>query len=188
MKFHKVKEVSVLPDLRLSVQFANGTTKIYDAAPLIRRLPAFAALEDEVLFGSVEVNQGGYGIIWNDELDLYCDELWDIGVEVATPFDDLMSFSDVSELWGLSESTLRKVITYGKIVSGVDARKYGKQWVVNLDAMSREYGDPVGERSMGFLAAKRWVRSGEYVHSTLGEKRLLRRRRLSRANSNFCER
>ena len=78
MKFHKVKEVSVLPGLRLSVQFANCTTKIYDTAPLIRYLPAFAALEDEVLFGSVEVNQGGDGTVWNDELDLSCDELWGI--------------------------------------------------------------------------------------------------------------
>lgn len=139
MKFHKVKEVSVLPGLRLSVQFANCTTKIYDTAPLIRYLPAFAALEDEVLFGSVEVNQGGDGTVWNNELDLPCDELWDVGLEMATLFDDLMSFSDVSE------STLRKAITYGKIVSGTDARKYGKQWVVNLNAMSCEYGDPVDE-------------------------------------------
>lgn len=92
-----------------------------------------------MLFGSVEVNQGGDGTVWNDELDLPCDELWDVGLEMATLFDDLMSFSDVSE------STLRKAITYGKIVSGADARKYGKQWVVNLNAMSREYGNPVGE-------------------------------------------
>ncbi len=129
------RDVSALPGMRLSVQFANGTAKTHDVAPLTRLLPAFAALEDEVLFGNAEV----YGIVWNDELDLFCDELWNIGSEMATLFDDLMSFSDVSE------STLRKVITYGKIVSGVDARKYGKQWVVNLDAMSREYGDPVGE-------------------------------------------
>ena len=144
MKFHKVKDVSALPGMRLSVQFANGTTKIYDVAKLKRRFPVFAALEDEALFGSVTVDQGGYGIVWNDELDLSCDELWDNGEEVATPFDGLMSFSDASELWGLSESTLRKAITYGKIVPGVDARKYGKQWVVNRDAMSREYGEPVG--------------------------------------------
>ena len=135
MKLHKVKGVSVLPGLRLSVQFANCTTKIYDTAPLIRCLPAFAALEDEVC----EVNQSRDGTVWNDELDLPCDELRDIGVEATTPFDDLMSFSDVSE------STLRKAITYGKIVSGTDARKYGKQWVVNLNAMSCEYGDPVDE-------------------------------------------
>ncbi|MGN8690295.1 DUF2442 domain-containing protein [Atopobiaceae bacterium HCP3S3_F7] len=144
MNFHKIKDVSALPGLKLSVQFANGTTKIYDVSPLERRFPAFKALEDETLFDCVEVDQGGYGIVWNDELDLSCDELWDNGVEVATPFDGLMSFSDASELWGLSESTLRKAIAYGKIVPGVDARKYGKQWVVNRDAMVREYGEPVG--------------------------------------------
>lgn len=78
MKFHKVRDVSALSGMRLSVQFANGTTKIYDVAPSIRRLPVSAALEDESLFGSVEVNQGGYGIVWDDALDLYCDELWGI--------------------------------------------------------------------------------------------------------------
>ena len=57
--------------------------------------------------------------------------------------DELMSFSDASELWGLSESALRKAVSYGKIVPGVDARKYGKQWVVTCEAMTREYGEPV---------------------------------------------
>ncbi len=28
--FHKVKSVSALPDYRLSVQFSEGITKIYD--------------------------------------------------------------------------------------------------------------------------------------------------------------
>ena len=142
MLFHKVKDVAALPDMMLSVQFANGATKLYDVKPLTVRFPAFAQLADELLFGSVEVDQGGYGIIWNDDLDLSCDELWDNGVEVKTPFDGLMAFSDASELWGLSESTLRKAVSYGKIVPGVDARKYGKQWVVTRDAMSREYGRP----------------------------------------------
>lgn len=142
MKLHKVKDVSALPDMKLSVQFANGTTKIYDVRPLEQRFAAFKALEDEALFGSVVVDQGGNGIIWNDDLDLSYDELWKEGAEVATPFDGLMSFSDASELWGLSESTLRKAIAYGKIVPGIDARKFGKQWVVNRSAMSREYGDP----------------------------------------------
>lgn len=142
MKFHKVRDVSALPGMRLSVQFANGTTKIHDVAPPIRLLPAFAALEDEVLLGRVEVNRGGYGIVWNDELDLACDELRGIGVEAATPFDGLMSSSDVSELWGLSESTPRKAITYGKIDPCAGARKYGKQRVVNLDAMSARVRRP----------------------------------------------
>ena len=143
MKFHKIKEVSALDDLKLSIQFANGITKIYDVASLMRRFSAFKLLKDESLFRDVVVDQGGYGIIWNDDLDLSCDEIWENGTEVATPFDGLISFSDASELWGLSESTLRKAVAYGKIVPGVDARKYGKQWIVNRDAMMREYGNPV---------------------------------------------
>ncbi len=37
MKFHQVKDVSALTGLQLSVQFTNGTTKIYDVALLMRR-------------------------------------------------------------------------------------------------------------------------------------------------------
>jgi hypothetical protein len=143
MLFHKVKDVAPLPGMQLTVQFANGVTKLYHVKPLMERFPVFGALEDEGLFASVEVDQGGYGIVWNDDLDLSCDELWEHGVEVETPFDGLMSFADASELWGLSESTLRKAVSYGKIVPGVDARKFGKQWVVSREAMGREYGEPV---------------------------------------------
>lgn len=138
--FHKVKNVSAMPDYRLSVQFCEGVTKIYDAKPLFERLPAFAALQNEELFWGVAVDVGGYGIVWNDELDLSCDELWENGVRVATPFDGLMAFSDATELWGLNESTLRKAVTYGKLVNGVDVCKFGKQWVVSIEAMNREYG------------------------------------------------
>ena len=88
----------------------------------------------------MSVDVGGYGIVWNDDLDLSCDELWENGVQVDTPFDGLMSFGDATELWGLNESTLRKAISYGKLVNGVDVCKFGKQWVVSVDAMKREYG------------------------------------------------
>ena len=119
MMFHKIKNVAALPDYRLSVQFSEGVTKIYDVKPLFEKLPVFAALKDDVqTFYSVSVDIGGYGIVWNDELDLSCDELW-----------------------GLNESTLRKAISYGKLVDGVDVCKFGKQWVVSMSAMQREYGN-----------------------------------------------
>ena len=140
--FHKVKNVNALPDYKLSVQFCEGVTKIYDLKPLFEKLPVFSYfMEHEDEFFAVTVDIGGYGIIWNDDLDLSCDELWDKGVQVDTPFDGLMSFADATQLWGLNESTLRKAITYGKLVSGVDVCKFGKQWVVSVDAMKREYGE-----------------------------------------------
>lgn len=139
--FHKIKNVSALPNYKLSVQFSEGVTKIYDVKPLFERIPLFAELNHNAEFACVAVDVGGYGIIWNDDLDLSCDELWENGVQVNTPFDGLMAFSDATELWGLNESTLRKAITYGKLVNGVDVCKFGKQWVVSVDAMKREYGN-----------------------------------------------
>lgn len=141
--FHKVNTVSALPDLRLCVQFAEGSTKIYDVKPLLKRWDSFKRLESEPeLFAKVKVDIGGYGIVWNDELDLSCDELFANGKAIKSPFDGLLAFSDATQLWGLNESTLRKAISYGKLVAGVDACKYGKQWVISMEAMVREYGKP----------------------------------------------
>ena len=142
--FHKVKAVGALPGFRLCVQFAEGVTKIYDVKPLFAKWAAFKALAAAPeAFAGVEVDAGGYGVVWDDDLDLSCDELFANGVAVKTPFDGLIAFTDATELWGLNESTLRKAIAYGKLVGGVDACKYGKQWVVSVDAMKREYGEHV---------------------------------------------
>ncbi len=140
--FHKIKNASTLPDFRLSIRFAEGYTKIYDMKPLLERIPAFAELRDPHLFSEVMTDVGGHSIVWNDALDLSCDELWENGVQIETPFDGLMAFSDATDLWSLNESTLRKAIGYGKLVEGVDVCKFGKQWVVSMDAMRREYGEP----------------------------------------------
>lgn len=138
--FHKIKNVSPLPDYRLSVQFSEGITKIYDTKPLFEKLPIFKSLVENDAFSGVYVDVGGYGIVWNDHIDLSCDELWENGTEINTPFDGLIAFRDATELWGLNESTLRKAISYGKLVNGVDVCKFGKQWVVSIEAMEREYG------------------------------------------------
>ena len=141
--FHKVKSVSALPDHRLCVQFVEGVTKLYDVKPLFAKWAAFRELETAPgLFCDVHVGAGGYGIEWNDELDLSCDELFENGQTVATPFDGLMACSDATRAWGLNESTLRKAIARGKLRNGIDVCKFGKQWVVSADAMSREYGTP----------------------------------------------
>lgn len=35
------------------------------------------------MFGQVKVDVGGYGISWNDELDLSAEEIWECGVTVG---------------------------------------------------------------------------------------------------------
>ena len=133
--------MTTLPDFRLFAHFAEGCSKIYDMKPLIAQMPIFAPLQElPGLFQQVHTDPGGYGISWNDDIDLDASELWEHGEPASSPFDCLLSFADATSLWGLSESTLRKAVSYGKLVEGLDAQKYGKQWIVTRSAMEREYG------------------------------------------------
>ena len=141
--FHKIKSITPLPNFILSVQFAEGVTKHYDMKPLFDKYPMFSPLKTHPeLYYSASVDTGGYGIVWNDDIDIDCDELFFNGETVPTPFDGLIAFSDATRIWGLNESTLRKAIAYGKLINGQDVCKFGKQWVISFEAMKREYGSP----------------------------------------------
>lgn len=88
--FHKVKAVNALPDYKLSVLFCEGVTKIYDIKPLFERVPVFRYFKEHVdeIF-AVSVDIGGYGIVWNEGLDLSCDELWNNGIQVEILIDNI---------------------------------------------------------------------------------------------------
>ncbi|MCD8225655.1 MAG: DUF2442 domain-containing protein [Clostridiales bacterium] len=95
--FHKIRNVAATEDFVLIVQFSEGVTKRYDLNPLFEKIPVFKALQQSAdLYYSVEVDVGGYGIIWNDDLDLSCDEIWDNGEAVKTEFDGMLSFGEAT--------------------------------------------------------------------------------------------
>ena len=77
MEFHRVKTIKPLSDLILLVEFQDGSVKKYDVKPLMKKIPVFQMLDYVPgLFNQVHVDTGGYGIVWNDEIDLSCDELY----------------------------------------------------------------------------------------------------------------
>jgi len=81
--FHKVKVIKPLSDYSLMVQFENGEKKQYYIKQLINEIDAFKTLMYvSGLFEQVKVDFGGFGISWNDELDLSCNELYYNGVTV----------------------------------------------------------------------------------------------------------
>lgn len=80
--FHKIYVVQPLPDLTLLLWFAGGEIRKYDVKPLLAKWKPFTALLDEQLFRLVKVDAGGYGISWDDDIDLACNELWDNGMPV----------------------------------------------------------------------------------------------------------
>ena len=80
----KILSVQALVNKRLLVKFSNGVEKIYDCQPLITKFEVFTPLENEVFFKQVKADPGGYGISWNDQVDLSEYELWTNAVEVVT--------------------------------------------------------------------------------------------------------
>ena len=80
--YPRINYLEALPNYRLFLIFDNGEIKIYSLSERLES-PAFAPLKDEALFNTARLANGGYGVIWNDELDLSEYELWEKGVEVS---------------------------------------------------------------------------------------------------------
>lgn len=80
--FHRILSVTPTENLQLVVRFTDGELRMYDVRPLMDKWDAFKELLDINLFDAVRVDCGGYGIVWNDNLDLSCGELWHNGREL----------------------------------------------------------------------------------------------------------
>lgn len=77
---HRIQEVKPIENFILLVEFQNGVEKIYDIKKLYPCLPQFKVFETDLfLFNNVKVDTGGYGISWNDDLDLDAEEIWENG-------------------------------------------------------------------------------------------------------------
>ena len=75
---YTIKSVTAKEKFILSVVFTDGTIKEYDMQSLFEIFPQFRDFEKvDGLFEQVKVDVGGYGIYWNDDLDLDANDLWD---------------------------------------------------------------------------------------------------------------
>jgi hypothetical protein len=75
MKFPKIKSVNVISSYTLEIVFDNNVKKIYDCTTLLED-ENFKPLLDKSLFKNVQVDNFGYGILWNNQIDLSESELW----------------------------------------------------------------------------------------------------------------
>ena len=81
--YPKITAVAPCNNCRLRVTFENDVCKVYDCKPLLRK-PVFAPLANDWLFRTVQVDPGGYGVSWNEDIDLAESELWKHGITVET--------------------------------------------------------------------------------------------------------
>lgn len=81
---HRIKSVKPCENSTLLVLFWNGIEKTYDMKRLYPLFPQFKVFEEnEHIFNSVVVDPGGYGISWNDDLDLDAEDIWEDGIQTG---------------------------------------------------------------------------------------------------------
>ncbi|MBU0498780.1 MAG: DUF2442 domain-containing protein [Gammaproteobacteria bacterium] len=81
MNYPKIISARAEDDHTLVVEFDNQERKKYDVAPLFSRA-MFEPLTNPALFRSVNVEKGGYAVVWNDSIDISEYELWSHGQPV----------------------------------------------------------------------------------------------------------
>jgi len=76
--FHKALSVKFLEGTALIVAFKDGTVKYFDMSTLFPKYPQLKALKNRDLFLSGEL-MGEYGIIWNEDLDIEVETIYESG-------------------------------------------------------------------------------------------------------------
>jgi hypothetical protein len=72
MRLERIISARAIDNKTLIVKFTNFETKKYDISKL---------LDNPGFFRNFRIEPGGYGLVWNDEIDLSEYELWQHGVE-----------------------------------------------------------------------------------------------------------
>ncbi len=108
---HIIKSISTNDNLRVEAVFMDGTVKQYDIHDMFPVLPEMRELEDEALFDKAQVDVGGYGIFWNDELDLDAETIWAEGITVRRVETDAFSrlaayLAEARKLAGVTQKQL----------------------------------------------------------------------------------
>lgn len=75
MKVPKITSATPIDDHTLIVVFDNNIKKKYDISPLLSK-SMFEPLRNPVFFKSFNIENGGYAITWNEDIDLSEYEVW----------------------------------------------------------------------------------------------------------------
>lgn len=79
--FHKAINLVLKEGTSLELTFQSGEVKAYDMAVLFPKYPQLEALKNRELFLAGKL-MGSYGIIWNDDLDIEAETIYEDGITI----------------------------------------------------------------------------------------------------------
>ena len=95
----------------LELTFRDGCVKQFDMASMFEVYPPLSALADRSLFTSGKLSPGGYGVIWNDNLDVEAETVYMEGILIKNlPVPENADIADAllaaRAIAGISQSEL----------------------------------------------------------------------------------
>ena len=90
MSYPKIVRAEAIGERVIRFEFANREIKDYDISYLIDK-PMFLLLQKPAFFRNFKVEPGGYGLVWNDDIDISEYELWIKGKTVQINGDSTFS-------------------------------------------------------------------------------------------------
>lgn len=81
MRLPKVISAKVIGDRTLLIEFSDREFNQYDISNLLNK-PMFAPLKNPSFFKDFRIEAGGYGLVWNEDIDISEYELWKNGVSI----------------------------------------------------------------------------------------------------------
>jgi hypothetical protein len=82
MKPPKIIAAQLLDDRTLLIEFSQNEFKKYDISKLLNNL-MFSPLKNPSFFKNFKIEAGGYGLVWNEDVDISEYELWKNGVSLT---------------------------------------------------------------------------------------------------------
>lgn len=106
----------------------------YDTKTLVDCIPQFVELQTKNgLFEQIRVDQGGYGVFWNDDLDIDSDTIWEDGTLIETQ----------------KETNINKLLAYHLLLAREEAHMTQKQlaektgiYQADISKIERGLGNP----------------------------------------------
>ena len=122
--FHRAIDLKFIEDTEVEVTFRDGKVMRYDVSVLFDSIPSLRSLKSRELFTSGNLSPGGYGIIWNDDLDLDIETIYHDGNLIkelptfaSTVSEEIrrvraeagLTQKDLAELTGIDQSDISKI-------------------------------------------------------------------------------
>jgi len=79
MKYPSIKSAAVVDEHTILVEFSDSGRRKYDITPLLSR-SMFEPLRNPMFFKNFRIDTGGYGLVWNEDIDISEYELWVHGI------------------------------------------------------------------------------------------------------------